>query len=135
MVAIPTVLLLSGLGILRTAGKGMLLAGLLGAVLLGVVMLLGGGEGFEKISDDFVTSGVNEVMTDTGSSLGARAQYAEGRHKIFEESPYLGYGVIAKDSDLGLMFRARITYGDSLGFVDKGDHDLILKIGYEGTAE
>src|SRR3569832_638130 len=95
MVAIPTVLLLSGQGILRTAGKGMLLAGLLGAVLLGVVMLLGGGEGFEKISDDFVTSGVTEVMTDTGSSLGARAQYAEGRQKIFEESPYLVYGFFA----------------------------------------
>src|SRR3569833_1764574 len=134
MVAIPTVLLLSGQGILRTAGKGMLLAGLLGAALLGVVMLLGGGERFEKISDDFVTSGVTEVMTDTGSSLGARAQYAEGRQKIFEESPYLGYGFIAKESDLGQMFRARITYGDSLGFVDKGDLDLNLKFGYVGTA-
>ena len=60
-------LLLSGQGILRTAGKGKLLAGLLGAELLGLVMLLGGGEGIEKISDDIVTTGVNEVMTDTGS--------------------------------------------------------------------
>src|SRR3569833_360897 len=99
MVAIPPVLLVSGQCIMLTPGKGMLLAGLIGAVLLGVVMLLGGGEGFEKISDDFVTSGVTEVMTDTGSSFGARAQYAEGRQKIFEESPYLGYGFIAKESD------------------------------------
>src|SRR3569833_691683 len=134
MVAIPTVLLLSGQGILRTAGKGMLLAGLLGAVLLGVVMLLGGGEGFEKISYDFVTSGVTEVMTDTGSSLGARAQYTKGRQKIFEESPYLGYGFIAKESDLGQMFRTRGAGGGAGGGGGKGDLDLKLKFGYVGTA-
>lgn len=133
MVAIPTVLLLSGQGVLRTAGKGILLMGLLGAVLLAVVVL-GGGEGFKKISDDFITSGVTEMMTDTGSSLGARAQYTEGRQKIFEESPYIGYGFIAKESNLGQILRTRISYGDSLGFVDKGDLDLKLKFGYVGTA-
>lgn len=133
MVAIPTVLLLAGQGILRTVGKGMLLIGLLAAMLFGVTMLLGSGEDFKKISDDFVTSGVTEIMKDSGASLGARAQYVEGRQKIFEESPYLGYGFIAKESNLGQMLRTRITYGDSLGFVDKGDLDLKLKFGYVGT--
>ena len=133
IVAIPTVLFLSGQGILRTAGKGIMLMGLLGGMLFGVAMLLGSGEDFKKISEDFVTSGITEMMKDSGESLGAREQYIEGRQKIFEESPYLGYGFIAKESDLGQTLRTRITYGDSLGFVDKGDLDLKLKFGYLGT--
>lgn len=133
MAAIPVVLLLSGQGLLRTAGKGMMLMGLLAALLLGLGVLIGGGEGLKQISEEFVISGVTEAMTDTGGSLGGRARYVKDREKIFEESPYLGYGFIDKESDLGKVFRARMTYGDTLGFVDKGDIDLKLKFGYVGT--
>lgn len=132
--AIPIVLLLSGQGLLRTAGKGMVFTGVLGATLLTVAVLVGGGEGMKQLADDFVLSGVTEAVTDSGGSLQGRERYAKDRIEIFEQSPYLGYGFIDKESDLGRAFRARMTYGDTMGFVDKGDLDLKLKFGYLGTA-
>lgn len=131
--AIPIVLLLSGQGLFRTAAKGMALTAVLGATLLTVAVLVGGSEGMEQLADDFVFSGVTEVMTDTGGSLQGRERYTKDRIDILEKSPYLGYGFIDKESELGRVFRSRMTYGDTMGFVDKGDLDLKLKFGYIGT--
>lgn len=131
--AIATVLLLSGQGFLRTVGKGMVFTGVVGATLLIVAVLVGGSEGMRQLANAFIFSGVAEVTTATGGSLEARERYAKDREEIFERSPYIGHGFIDKESELGRKFRTLMTYGDTMGFVDKGDLDLKLKFGYIGT--
>lgn len=133
--AIQIVLLLAGQGFFRTVGKSIVFAGVVGGLLLSLVVLVGGSEGVQKLSDDFIFSAVAEVAGQSSSgSLEGRGRASEERWKLVDQSPYIGFGFIDKDSDFGRQMRARFDYGDTLGFVDKGDLDLILKFGYVGIA-
>lgn len=131
--AIQAVFLLAGQGLFRTAGKSFIFAGVMGALLLSLMVLMGGSEGMKQLANEFIISGVEEAVSKTGGSLQARETYAEERWKLVDQSPYIGFGFIDKDSDFGRQLRTRFTYGDTLGFIDKGDLDIILKFGYIGA--
>jgi hypothetical protein len=50
-----------------------------------------------------------------------------------QQSPYLGFGFIDKDSEYGQRVQ-RLVAGKTLGFLDKGNVDVVLKFGYVGAA-
>jgi hypothetical protein len=131
---IPTVLLFSKQGFDRALARSLALAGTVSLAVLMIGFILGGGiEKIERISDEFVFSGVSEFATNSGGSLRGREVFAKPRRKLLENSPYLGFGFIDKESRYGLALRTQIL-GETLGFIDKGDVDVALKFGYLGGA-
>ncbi len=109
---------------------------ILGTVIASAIVMVAlfAGNGHEKkgnLFDRFITSGLVELQTQKGGALEGREAFAKDRRKILQQSPYLGFGFIDKDSKAGLRFRQQLT-GDMLGFIDKGDLDTALKFGYIG---
>jgi O-antigen ligase/polysaccharide polymerase Wzy-like membrane protein len=130
--AIPLCLLLARQRLLKIASKGIVLGGLLAAAVLVVTLLSSGSlDPAGRMFDLFISSGINEIQTQRGGALEGREVYAKGRREILNDSPYLGYGFIDKDSKAGIRFQKQIT-GDMLGFIDKGDLDVALKFGHLG---
>lgn len=133
MVSVPIVLLLSKKGKVRAVsqGLGLVTAGVL-VFFLATLVLGDGLNMFNKISNEFVFSGIKEFSSQTGGSLAGRKVLAQEREEILQKSPYIGYGFLDKDSEYGKVLKRHIT-GKMLGFVDKGNLDIALKFGYIGS--
>lgn len=112
--------------------KAALLGGMTVVAVAVVATLIGGGvDAMERMFDQFISSGINELQTQKGGALEGREAFAKERRRILDDSPYLGYGFIDKESKAGIAFQRQIK-GDMLGFIDKGDLDVALKFGYLG---
>lgn len=62
-------------------------------------------------------------------SVSARSIYNEGRKKLIEERPLMGYGFMHKTA---LEIDGSLIFAESLAFVDSGYIDLLGKFGYLG---
>lgn len=130
--AIPLCLLLARQRLGKIVSKAALLGGMTVVAVAVVATLIGGGvDAMERMFDQFISSGINELQTQKGGALEGREAFAKERRRILDDSPYLGYGFIDKESKAGIAFQRQIK-GDMLGFIDKGDLDVALKFGYLG---
>lgn len=130
--AIPLILTLARRGMSTIMVQFIILGTVIAFAI--VMVTLFAGSGHEKkgnLFDRFITSGLVELQTQKGGALEGREAFAKDRRKILQQSPYLGFGFIDKESKAGLRFRQQLT-GDMLGFIDKGDLDTALKFGYIG---
>ena len=133
-VAVPILMLLSRQGIMRTIMQGAVISIVIISALVSIAFTAGNGQdSVERLSDEFILSGVEEFGSQTGGALDGREVFAKGRREIIDKNPYTGYGFIDKDSAYGRIVIKHIT-GDLLGFIDKGDVDTALKFGYLGRA-
>lgn len=131
--AVPLILVLSRQGIAKTARKSLGLVSVVFGTLIVIGVLVGGGfKAVVSLSDDFFLSGVTEFSTQSGGALMGREAVSAGRKTILEQSPYIGFGFIEKESSFGQQLRRHLR-GDTLGFVDKGNLDVALKFGYVGS--
>lgn len=129
---IPLLLLLSRQGMRRAVGQGIALAMIIVVAIGGVwVATANQGGNMESLTDHFVSSGIMEFDTQTGGAIVGREKFSKGRRQLLEQSPYLGFGFIDKDSLFGRQVHRHVI-GDTLGFIDKGDVDTALKFGYAG---
>ncbi|WP_434130538.1 hypothetical protein [Methylocaldum sp. GT1BB] len=132
LATIPAIMLFAKQSMRRVAAQGVAIAGIFATVFVAIGLMAGSDAvGFEKISEAFLFSGVREFTTQSGGALAGREVFAKERRDILQQSPYLGFGFIDKDSKFGLESRTYIK-GDLLGFIDKGDLDVALKFGYIG---
>lgn len=130
--AIPFCLLLARQRLGKIASKAALLGGMIVLAVVVVTILIGGDfNSMERMFDQFISSGINELQTQKGGAIEGREAFAKDRRRILDDSPYLGYGFIDKESKAGIAFQRQIK-GDMLGFIDKGDLDVALKFGYLG---
>ncbi len=130
--AIPLCLLLARQRLGKITAKAALLGGIILMAVVVVTILIGGDfESMERMFDQFVSSGINELQTQKGGAIEGREAFAKDRRRILNDSPYLGYGFIDKESKAGIAFQKQIK-GDMLGFIDKGDLDVALKFGHLG---
>lgn len=129
---VPLLLFVSGQGAGRAVGQGVALAVMIAVAIAGVGLITSDhGGSMETLTDHFVSSGVTEFGSQTGGAIAGREVFAKERRKLLEQSPYFGFGFIDKDSQFGRQVRRHI-WGDTLGFIDKGDVDTALKFGYAG---
>lgn len=132
LAAIPLCLLLARQRLGKIASKAALLGGMTVVAIAVVATLIGGDvDAMERMFDQFISSGINELQTQKGGALEGREAFAKERRRILGDSPYFGYGFIDKESKAGIVFQRQIK-GDMLGFIDKGDLDVALKFGYLG---
>lgn len=131
-VVVPLVLVLTSHGLYKITSRILILVATLCLSILVISFSMGYGlDSFEKISDDFVLSGVRELTSHSGGSLVGRERVSKARTIILNKRPYLGYGFIDKDSQFGIRNR-KFILGDNLGFIDKGVLDIPIKFGYSG---
>ena len=128
---IPLVLLMSKLEVFKLLGRGLLMGVFMILVVVVFSLSLGGVGAIEKVADDFLFSAISELRENKGGALQGREKFAEKRRKILNQSKYVGFGFIDKDSSFGKKVAGRIK-GHTLGFLDKGDVDVALKFGIVG---
>lgn len=128
---IPLMLAATRQGALNTISRSLAVGGVLAATTILLALVAGGSAA--KVADAFFVSGIAEVSSQSGGALRGREVFAEPRRKLLQQSPYLGFGFIDKDSGYGQHVQ-RLVAGKTLGFLDKGDVDVALKFGYVGGA-
>lgn len=137
MVALPLVIIFTGVGfslaLLRTTLLGVFCGTCL--IMLVFISFVMGSEALSvgSITDKFLVSAIKEVTTQSGGSLQGREKVTERRRELLSKSPYIGYGFIEKESKFGKQAK-RIVDGDNLGFIDMGLLDVPIKFGYIGFA-
>jgi hypothetical protein len=100
---------------------------------VGVALLLAG-EAFLDASDSFMFSGVRELREQTGGALGGRRAYTEMLFNLTSQRPLFGFGFVERDSALVQSLLLPMFAGASLGFIDAGWADVVVKFGYVGGA-
>lgn len=132
VVAAPILSLFARQSVSRVAMQGVAMAALVGLAIVGVWFVTADrGGNMEALADHFVSSGITEFDTQTGGAIVGRERFAKERRRLLEQSPYIGFGFIDKESQFGRQVR-RFVKGETLGFIDKGDVDVALKFGYVG---
>jgi O-antigen ligase/polysaccharide polymerase Wzy-like membrane protein len=101
-----------------------------GVLGIGVAMLVAG-KSFMDVSDSFMFSGVRELSEQSGGALGGRRAYTEMLLHLTELRPLFGFGFLERDSELVQSLSLPIMKA-SLGFVDAGWADVLVKFGYVG---
>jgi len=133
--AIPLVAMMSRVKLGRIAVTGTAL----GIVVLGVLGLVsassaGEGKGLAAVSDDLVLSSFRELADGSGSSLAGRKRHSTELMKLANAHPLIGYGFVKQEAALIQKLHLATFAGGMLGFVDKGDADVLVKFGYIGGA-
>lgn len=132
VVTVPIMMLLGRLGVMRTLIQGAVITIVISFAVVGIAFTAGDGrDSFDKLSEHFIFSGVEEFGSQSGGALAGREVFARDRRELIDQNPYTGFGFIDKDSDFGRAATKHIA-GDLLGFIDKGDVDTALKFGYIG---
>jgi hypothetical protein len=106
---------------------------ILGCLATGIALLLAG-QSFTDVSDSLMFSGLRELREQSGGALAGRRAYAEMLFDLTQQRPLLGFGFIERDSQLVRSLDLPVFAGASLGFVDVGWADLLVKFGYLGGA-
>ncbi|MGD9504953.1 MAG: O-antigen ligase family protein [Syntrophobacteraceae bacterium] len=90
---------------------------------------------FSKMVDSFFASGIYELYTGKGGSLGARKTATKGRLKLIEEKLWTGWGFLNANSEGGRKLKQAVgrTASGSIAFVDKGYVDVAGKFGVIGA--
>lgn len=135
MVAIPLVAIWARVRLGRTILAGAALGGVV-LTAIGVVSAASGsqGLGIGDVGDDLLFSSFNELLDDTGGSLGGRKLYANELFKLADAHPLIGYGFVKQEAELIQKLHLKTFAGGMLGFVDKGNADVMIKFGYVGAA-
>jgi hypothetical protein len=107
--------------------------GIAAAVAVGLAILLAG-QAFLEASDSFALSGLRELSDQSGGALAGRRAYAELLFNLTLQRPMFGFGFIERDSALFQSLSLPIASGATLGFVDAGWADALVKFGYVGGA-
>jgi O-antigen ligase len=83
---------------------------------------------------DNIISPIDEILYSTGS-IAARDNINNLRMDYFYKSPLIGYGFIDEKSNLGekIFFSSYSKYSQTLGVVDSGYLDLLIRFGITGT--
>jgi hypothetical protein len=85
-------------------------------------------------SDSFMFSGLRELQDQSGGALAGRRAYSEMLFDLTSQRPLFGFGFIQRDSALVHSLSLPAFAGASLGFVDAGWADVLVKFGYVGGA-
>jgi hypothetical protein len=99
--------------------------------VVGIALLLAG-QDFANASDSFMFSGLRELRDQSGGALAGRRAYAEMLFELASQRPLLGFGFIARDSELVHALALPSFAGSTLGFIDAGWADLLVKFGFLG---
>jgi hypothetical protein len=134
-VAIPLIAMMSRIKLGRIAVAGTTL----GVVVLATLGLVsassaGEGKGLAAVSDDLVLSSFRELADGSGSSLAGRKRHSSELMKLANAHPLIGYGFVKQEASLIQKLHLATFAGGMLGFVDKGDADVLVKFGYFGGA-
>jgi hypothetical protein len=75
------------------------------------------------------------IIDGSDSALSSRERYNQFRWDAISEKPYFGYGFIHKDAAIMKRFNnsQENRFMESLGVVDSGYIDLLVRFGYVGT--
>lgn len=103
----------------------------LGVLAVGLAAMLAG-QAFINASDSFMLSGLRELRDQTGGSLAGRRAYAEMLLELSSQRPMLGFGFLQRDSSLVQHLSLPVFAGASLGFIDAGWADMLIKFGFVG---
>lgn len=119
-------------------GRMVSLSVALGIVVFAVLGLVsasssGGDKGLAAVSDDLVLSSFREIADGSGSSLAGRKRHSTELMKLTDAHPLIGYGFVKQESTLIRRLHLATFAGGMLGFVDKGDADVMVKFGYLGA--
>lgn len=115
---------------LAAVGGSLALVGVLAVIVVG----LGTGRGgVPKVADAFVLSGITELATGTGGALAGRAAYVQQLVAVTEQRPLGGYGFLNPESTGAARLPLESFAGSTLGFIDNGLADMIVKFGYGGA--
>jgi hypothetical protein len=107
--------------------------GILGALAVGLAAMLAG-QAFLEASDSFMLSGLRELSEGSGGALAGRRAYSEMLFNLTQQRPLFGFGFIERDAALIRDLDLPVFAGASLGFVDAGWADVLVKFGYLGGA-
>ena len=104
------------------------------AVVFGFAVAIGAllaGHALSDASDSFMFSGLRELRDQSGGALAGRRAYAEMLFELASQRPLFGFGFIERDSEIA----QHLSLGaGSLGFIDAGWADVLVKFGYLGGA-
>ncbi len=129
---IPIILMLYGKNKLRYLSKTLISGFFIISTITTIILTLGDNKILSKLTDEFITSGIEEISQQSGGSLAGREVYAKERYVLRDQYPLTGYGFIDKDSSFGIDAK-KTMIGDLIGFIDKGTLDTTIKFGYIGA--
>lgn len=134
IVSIPFVLLLSRKGINRKALRISIFVGILGVLIFGIMLVLAPtGSTLEKAGDIFIFSGAKEILgQEPSGSIAGREIYASQLRGVVKQHPLFGLGFINRDAEVVKSLDLVGFAGSTLGFIDKGNMDVLVKFGYIG---
>lgn len=107
--------------------------GVVAAFGVGVAILLAG-QALMDAGDSFMFSGLRELREQSGGALAGRRAYAEMLLGLTTERPWFGFGFIERDAAVVQSLDLPVFAGASLGFIDAGWADVLVKFGYVGGA-
>ncbi len=90
------------------------------------------GSSAAAVGDDLVLSGIRELRDGSGGSLAGRNAHASELLQLAGAHPLVGYGFVKQEAKLIQKLDLETFAGGMLGFVDKGNADVMVKFGYLG---
>ncbi|MEO8018754.1 MAG: O-antigen ligase family protein [Pseudomonadota bacterium] len=96
--------------------------------------LLLAGNAFVDASDSFAFSGLRELRDQTGGALAGRQAYEHTLFELTAQRPLFGFGFVQRESAIVQQLSLPAFAGSSLGFIDAGWADVLVKFGYVGGA-
>lgn len=118
-------------------GRLMISGVVLGSVVLAALGVISASStnnmGLGAVGDDLVFSSFRELMDGSGGSLGGRKREAKELMALANQHPLIGYGFVKQEAVLIQKLHLQTFAGGMLGFIDKGDADVLVKFGYLGA--